>query len=509
MQPSVVLQILGRLLCIFSTTMIPPAVVGYLYQDEGVRTFLLSFCILLVAGGLMIWRAGNQEAQLKLRDGYLIVVLFWSVLGLAGAVPLMLSESPSLTVYQAIFESMSALTTTGATVIVGLDYLPRSILFYRQELQWLGGMGIIVLAIAILPALGIGGAGGMQLFKAETSGAQQGGKMTPRIAGTAKALWLIYLSLTAACGLAYYWAGMDGFDSIGHAFSTVAIGGFSTHDDSIGFFDSRAIEGVAIVFMFLSGINFGLHFLAWHNVFIFKNIWARLNIFSWSRVSARFDKRFSIYGEDAEFKTYTGFLVVVTLLVIIGLLISSDLGVSDAFFQGLFHTVSMATTTGFSTTEYYNWGGSLPFILLCASFVGGCAGSTGGGLKVVRVMMLVRQGQRELTRMVHPHAQVVVKVGRKRVSDRQIEVVWGFFSAYVAIFVLFMIILMTMGLDQVTAFSSLVACMNNLGPGLGEVASNYSAIEDGPLVLMCLAMLLGRLEIFTLLVLFTPAFWRK
>lgn len=482
MQPKVVQRILGLLLCIFSITMIPPAIVGYIYDDGGMRTFTLSFFILLVAGGLMVWRVEDQHAQLKLRDGYLIVVLFWSVLGLAGAVPLMVSELPQLTVFQAVFESMSALTTTGATVIVGLDYLPKSILFYRQELQWLGGMGIVVLAIAILPALGIGG---MQLFRAETSGAQKDSKLTPRIAGTAKALWLIYLSLTTACALAYYWAGMDVFDSIGHAFSTVAIGGFSTHDASIGFFDSRVVEGVAIVFMFLSGINFGLHFMAWRN------------------------RGLNVYREDAEFISYTGFLITVALLVITGLLLSSEMAVDEAFVTGLFHTVSLATTTGFATTDYYNWAGSLPFILLCTSFVGGCAGSTGGGLKVVRVMMLLRQGSRELTRMVHPHALVVVKLGKKRVSDRQIEVVWGFFSAYVAIFVFFMIILMTMGLDQVTAFSSLVACMNNLGPGLGEVAANYSTIEDGPLVVMCLAMLMGRLEIFTLLVLFTPAFWRK
>ncbi len=482
MQPKVVQRILGLLLCIFSVTMLPPAVIGYVYQDGGMRTFTLSFFILLIAGGLMVWRVDHHQAQLKLRDGYLIVVLFWTVLGLAGAVPLMVSEYPELTVFQAVFESMSALTTTGATVIVGLDYLPKSILFYRQELQWLGGMGIVVLAIAILPALGIGG---MQLFRAETSGAQKDSKLTPRIAGTAKALWMIYLSLTIACALAYYWAGMSVFDAVGHAFSTVAIGGFSTHDASIGFFDSRLVEGVAIVFMFLSGVNFGLHFLAWRS------------------------RGLSVYREDAEFRNYAAFLLVVSILVVVGLLLTSEYGFSDSVITGIFHTVSLATTTGFTTTEYYNWAGSLPFILLCSSFVGGCAGSTGGGLKVVRVMMLMRQGARELTRMVHPHAMVVVKLGNKRVSDRQIEVVWGFFSAYVAIFVFFMIVLMTMGVDQVTAFSSLVACMNNLGPGLGEVAANYATVDDGALVVLCLAMLMGRLEIFTLLVLFTPAFWRK
>lgn len=481
MQPKVVQRILGLLLCIFSITMIPPAIVGYIYDDGGMRTFILSFFILLIAGGLMVWRVEGQQAQLKLRDGYLIVVLFWSVLGIAGAVPLMVSEYPQLTVMQAVFESMSGLTTTGATVIVGLDYLPKSILFYRQELVWLGGMGIIVLAIAILPALGIGG---MQLFKAETTRAQDS-KLTPRIAGTAKALWLIYVSLTAVCTLAYYWAGMSWFDAISHAFSTVAIGGFSTHDASIGFFDSRAVEIVAIVFMFVSGINFSLHFLAWRN------------------------RGLAVYKADSEFKHYSAFLIMVSAVVVFGLMITTDYQYNEAFITGVFHTVSLATTTGFSTTEYFNWAGSLPFILLCASFVGGCAGSTGGGLKVVRVMLLFKQGLRELTRMVHPHALVVVKVGKTRVSDRQIEIVWGFFSAYVGIFIFFLIILITMGLDQITAFSALVACMNNLGPGLGDVAANYSTIEDAPLAVMCMAMLMGRLEIFTLLVLFTPAFWRN
>jgi len=481
-QPKVVQRILGLLLCIFSMTMIPPAIVGYMYNDGGMRTFILSFLILLVAGGLMVWRVENHHAQLKLRDGYLIVVLFWTVLGVAGAVPLLVSEYPQLTVMQAIFESMSGLTTTGATVIVGLDYLPKSILFYRQELVWLGGMGIIVLAIAILPALGIGG---MQLFKAETSRAQTDSKLTPRIAGTAKALWLIYMSLTVVCTCAYFWAGMSPFDAISHAFSTVAIGGFSTHDASIGFFDSRAVEIVAIVFMFLSGINFSLHFLAWRNYGL------------------------SPYKQDSEFKHYSAFLLLVSAVVVFGLFLTSEMNFSDAAITGVFHTVSLATTTGFSTTEYYNWAGSLPFILLCTSFVGGCAGSTGGGLKVVRVMLLFRQGLRELTRMVHPHALVVIKIGKSRVSDRQIAVIWGFFSAYVGIFVFFLIILITLGLDQITAFSALVACMNNLGPGLGEVAANYSTIDDAPLAIMCFAMLMGRLEIFTLLVLFTPAFWRK
>jgi len=481
-QRKVIQRVLGLLLALFSVAMLPPALVAYIYDDSGLRTFLLSFVILLTCGTVLVWSAGKGEFQLKLRDGYMVVVLFWTVLGSAGSVPLLVSEYPQLSLSQAIFESMSALTTTGATVVVGLDYLPKSLLFYRQLLQWLGGMGVVVLAIAILPALGIGG---RQLFQAESSGVAAGGKLTPRIGGTAKALWLIYCGLTVSCTAAYFWAGMDLFDSISHAFSTVAIGGFSTHDQSIGFFDSQAVEWVAIVFMLLSGVNFGLHFVAWR----------------------RRDLR--VYRGDSEFKTYIAFLLFIAAFAILGLLITTDLSAGSALRDGVFHAVSMATTTGFSTTDYYNWAGSLPLVLLSASFVGGCAGSTGGGLKVMRVMLLLRQGLRELKRMLHPNALIIVKLGNKRVPDRQLEMVWGFFSAYVGIFVFLLIVLVTLGLDQVTAFSSLVACMNNLGPGLGEVGGNYSQIDDVPLLVMCLAMLMGRLEIFTLLVLFTPYFWRK
>ncbi len=482
MQPDVIQRVLGYLLCLFSSTMIPPAIVAVLYDEAVVGVFVWSGLAILCIGSLMLWPVRHVNRTLRLRDGYVIVVLFWLVLSIAGALPFVLFAYPEMSLGQSLFESFSGLTTTGATVMVGLDQLPKAVLFYRQELQWLGGMGIIVLAVAVLPMLGIGG---MQLYQAEASGPTKDSKLTPRIAQTAKALWLIYLGLTVACGLAYFAAGMDAFDAVGHAFSTVAIGGFSTHDESIGHFDSAAVESVAIVFMVLAGVNFSLHFLAVRG------------------------RGLAPYRDDAEFAGYIWFLCGGCLLIVTGLLFFTEWGLVDSVRLGVFHVVSIATTTGFSTTDFYNWPGSLPFLLLCASFIGGCAGSTGGGMKVIRVLLLLRQGMRELTQLVHPRAKLVVKLGHTAIPPRVQEVVWGFFAAYVAVFVVIIALLLTAGLDHVTAFSAAVASMNNLGPGLSEVGANYASLGDFPLLVLSFAMLMGRLEIFTLLVLFTPAFWRR
>jgi len=348
-------------------------------------------------------------------------------------------------------------------------------------MQWLGGMGIIVLAIAISPMLGIGG---MQLYRADSSGTNKD-KLTPRVAGTAKALWYIYLGLTVLCALAYLWAGMSPFDAIGHSFSTVAIGGFSTHDASIGHFNSVTIEMIAVLFMLISGVNFALHFAAVRAVSL------------------------KSYLVDEEFRTFIGLAATLTIVVSLYLYFTNTSGMSDSFFDGLFHVVSIGTTTGFTSEEYFNWPGFLPVLLLFASFVGGCAGSTGGGMKVWRVALLFKQGQRELRRMMHPNATIKVKLGGRPMSNKVIDLVWGFFAAYLALCVVMLLLLMAAGHDQETAFSAVVACLNNLGPGLGEVAANYASLEDFSLAVLSLAMLFGRLEIFTLLLLFTPAFWKK
>ena len=482
MQLSVIQRVLGILLALFSLTLLPPMIVSILTNDGNIHTFLYAFLLILITG-LILWYPVKQvNKELRLRDGFVVVVLFWTVLGITGATPLMIADQPEISFTDAVFESISALTTTGATVIVGLDELPKSILFYRQELQWLGGMGIIVLAVAILPILGVGG---MQLYRAETPGPIKDSKLTPRITETAKALWYIYLSLTISCALLYWLLGMKVFDAIAHSFSTVSIGGFSTHDQSIGYYNNTNIELVASFFMLISGINFTIHYLAFRH----------------STIKA--------YLHDSELKTYL-YILLIIFVICSSYLIKTGFYAeeNDAIFDSLFHTISIATTTGFTTTAYQNWPSFLPVLLLFASFIGACAGSTGGGLKVIRVLLLFKQGMREVKRLMHPNAIIPIKINNKSVQERVINAVWGFFATYVAIFAFLMLLLMATGLDQVTAFSAMAACMNNLGPGLGDVSAHYGNISDQAKWILSFAMLLGRLEIFTLLVLFTPAFWR-
>jgi trk system potassium uptake protein TrkH len=483
MQLLVIQRILGLLLIVFSSALLPPLFVGLYYQDGAVDSFTQAFFGILISGFLLYLPVRDQKKELRLRDGFLVVVLFWTVLGIAGGLPLYLSGIYDISVTDAVFESISGLTTTGATVIVGIDKLPHAILIYRQELQWLGGMGIIVLAVAVLPMLGVGG---MQLFRAETPGPVKDTKLTPRITETAKALWYIYLGLTVSCGLAYWVAGMSLFDAISHSFSTVAIGGFSTHDASIGYFDSTSIEFIAIVFMLMSGVNFAIHFTALRN------------------------RSLNPYRRDAEFRTYMMVLFVVSLITIGYLYLNKTFdSTAESIIEGLFQVVSIGTTTGFTTADYHSWPGFLPVLLLYVSFIGGCSGSTGGGIKVIRILLLVKQGVRELKRLIHPNAQITVKIGKKALPEKVLEAVWGFFAAYFAISALMILLLMATGLDQETAFSAVAACLNNLGPGLGDVGRNFASINDPAKWILCLAMLLGRLEIFTLLVLFTPGFWKK
>jgi trk system potassium uptake protein TrkH len=475
-------RILGLLLMMFSLTMLPPVIIALIFNEQAWLSFVESFGLTLLAG-LIIWLPVHRSRKdLRLRDGFLVVAAFWTVLGTFGAAPFYLSDSVTMSLTDAVFESISGLTTTGATVLTGLDELPRSILYYRQQLQWLGGMGIIVLAVAILPMLGVGG---MQLYRAETPGPVKDTKLTPRITETAKALWYVYLTFTIACAASYIVAGMGWFDALCHAFSTVAIGGFSTHDLSIGYFNSPIIDLVAIVFMFAAGINFSLHFYAWRYVSI---------------------KHYSL---DPEFRAYTMILVVLSVLVVAGLFYHQSYTSPGAtVINGLFQAVSIATTTGFTTANYSAWPAAIPVLLIFASFIGGSAGSTAGGIKVIRCLLIYKQGVREIVRLVHPSAEIPVKLGNKAVQFRVVDAVWGFFSVYIVVFVVLMLAMMATGLDQVTAFSAIAATLNNLGPGLGDVASGFMTVSDPGKWIAIAGMLLGRLEIFTLLVLITPTFWR-
>jgi trk system potassium uptake protein TrkH len=479
---TVVQRILGLLLMMFSVTMLPPVIIAMIFEESSWLPFVEGFGLTLAAG-LIIWLPVHRSRKdLRLRDGFVVVAAFWTVLGTFGAAPLYFADSLTLTLTDAIFESMSGLTTTGATILTGLDDLPRSILYYRQQLQWLGGMGIIVLAVAVLPMLGVGG---MQLYRAETPGPVKDTKLTPRITETAKALWYVYLAFTIACAACYMAAGMDWFDALCHAFSTVAIGGFSTHDLSMGYFESTAIDIVAIVFMFAAGINFSLHFFAWRYVSI------------------------KHYAQDPEFRAYTMVLIVLSALVVGGLIGHDTYGSTGAtLVNGIFQAVSIATTTGFTTANYASWPAAVPVMLLFASFIGGSAGSTAGGIKVIRCLLIYKQGVREIVRLVHPSAEIPVKLGNKAVQPRVVDAVWGFFSIYVVVFAVMLIAMMATGLDQVTAFSAVAATINNLGPGLGEVAAGFMTLPDPAKWIAIAGMLLGRLEIFTLLVLITPTFWR-
>ena len=404
---------------LFSITMLTPVIAAWLAAEETVWIFVYAFLITLISGAFLWFPVRSYHKELRLRDGFVVVVMFWLVLGIFGAFPFVIGSH--MTYMDAIFESISGLTTTGATVITKLENLPTSILYYRQQLQWLGGMGIIVLAVAILPMLGIGG---MQLYRCETPGPVKDNKLTPRITETAKALWYIYLGLTVICALAYWLAGMSAFDALTHSFSTVAIGGFSTHDASIGYFNNAFIEIVAIVFMLLSGVNFALHFVAWQKVSL------------------------KPYAGDPEFKAYMTALAASAVITTLYLYISETFSnFGSALHHGIFQAVSIGTTSGFTTAEYHTWPSFLPVMLLLMSFIGGCAGSTGGGLKVIRVLLLLKQGAREIKRLIHPSAQFPVKIGEKSLAGRVIDAVWGFFSLYVVCFSVMSLMVAATGLD--------------------------------------------------------------
>ncbi|MGM0571061.1 TrkH family potassium uptake protein [Marinobacter sp.] len=482
MRLPVIAKVLGLLMMLFSLTMLPPLGISLLYDDGQWQRFSNGL-LMVMFGGLVVWLPFRKVAgDLRVRDGFLITTLFWVVLSVAGSIPFYLSNNAPYTYVDSLFEAVSGLTTTGATVITGIDSLPESMLWYRQQLQWLGGMGIIVLAVAILPMLGIGG---MQLYRAEVPGPVKDNKLTPRIGETAKALWYIYVALTVLCALAYWAAGMSWFDAIGHSFSTIAIGGFSTHDASIGYFDSALIEMIAVVFMVIAGANFALHFMAFRQ------------------------RSLKAYWQDSEFRFYFSILATVSVITVLVLIYTATLDPGKAVTKGIFEVVSIATTTGFGAADFSQWPLMLPFMLFVLAFMGGCAGSTGGGMKVMRVLLIYRQGSREVKRLLHPNAVIPVKLGNRPVSDRVLQAVWGFFSVYMFMFVAMLIILLATGLDQVTAWTAVASAMNNLGPGLGEVAYHYGNINDIAKWVLCFAMLLGRLEVFTLLVLLTPAFWRR
>lgn len=475
-------KILGTLLMLFSIAQVIPGFLAYFFEEkEFVYNFIFTGFITFLIGCFLFFLASDKNGDLRTKDGFIITIFFWTVLGFFGSIPFYLANLEDVSYIDSLFESISGLTTTGATVLVGLDEMPRSLLFYRQLLQWLGGMGIIVLAVAVLPLLGVGG---MQLYKAETPGPLKDSKLTPRITETAKALWFVYVTMTVACSILYKYFGMNWFDAVSHAFSTISIGGFSTHDQNFAFFDNSALRWTAIVFMVISGVNFALHYLAWTK------------------------RRAFHYFYDSEVKLYLSLLATTALITYLTLYYSGNV-YGDMVVDSAFQAVSIGTTTGFLTSNYSNWPLFVPIMLLIAAFIGACAGSTGGGIKVIRALILIRQGSSEITKLIHPNAVVTIKFGKKSLDPRVSESVWGFFAVYVATFLFILMILLSQNNDFLTAFSAVGATLNNLGPGLGAVSENYKEISDISKASLCMAMLLGRLEIFTLLLLFTPSFWRN
>jgi len=474
-------RVIGFLVLASSLMMLPPMLVSLYYNDGTHKLFLDSAGLFLFVGFLIYMPVRHEKRELRLRDGFLIVTCSWLAVILVGAFPFLLLTSPDLSFWDAVFESASGFTTTGATIINNVDALPRAILFYRMETQWLGGMGIIVLAVAILPILRIGG---MQLYKAETPGPVKDAKLTPRVTETAKALWLIYVGITILCIVAYDMGGMDLFDAVGHGFSTVATGGFSTHNESLAYWDSPVLEAIAIFFMFIAGINFGLHYVAWHKASL------------------------QHYFRDHELKIYTLMLFVFIFLATFALYITNTFEtVASSLRHGAFHVVSVMSTTGFTTDPFYTWPSFVPLLLIFIAFIGGCAGSTAGGMKVIRVTLLHRQALRELRLLVHPNAALPIKYGGQTVTSQLMAAIWGFSLLFIGSFAIMTMLLTATGLDMVTSYSAVVACISNMGPALGEAGVNFASLNDTAKVILSFAMLLGRLEIYTVLILFLPEFW--
>jgi trk system potassium uptake protein TrkH len=458
-----------------------PLACGWYYDDNSVAPLFLSLCVTVLAGTFLMFSFKRPKPLvINHREGMVIVSLGWAACAFFGALPFALGGFPSFT--DAFFESVSGFTTTGASILTNIEALPKGLLFWRSLTHWLGGMGIIVLTIAILPFLGVGG---MQLYKAEVPG-PVADKLQPRIKDTAMSLWKVYVLFTVAQVLLLMFGGMNLFESICHAFGTMATGGFSTRNTSIAAYDSAYIDGVITFFMLVAGVNFALHFQLFRGRPL--TVW-----------------------RDPEFRFFVILVLVLTAVVTFSIQSSSYSSWPEALRFGSFQVASILTTTGYATADYELW---LPLpqgVLLLCMFIGGCAGSTAGGIKCMRVMLLFKHAYRELFRLVHPRAVLPLKFGPKLVKEEVLTSIWGFFVLFIVLFVLSALALAAMGVDVLTSFAAVVACIGNIGPGLGEVGpvDNYAAIPTLGKWVLSFCMLLGRLEIYTVLVLFVPEFWRK
>ena len=475
-------KILGTGLILFSLIQLVPVLISFIYSETNYSSFFQSALITFVSG-LFLYGVNYKKdyEDLKIRDGFLLIVLLWFVFSIFASIPFILQEK-SLSIVNAYFESVSGLTTTGATIFTNLDVELKSILFYRALLQWVGGLGIVVLALALFPILGIGG---MQLYRGEASNPVNNNKLRPKMAETAKSLWFIYLFLTIMCFFCYRFSGMSNFDAITHSFSTIAIGGFSNYDASFAYFSNNFIYFFASVFMFLSAISFSLHFVAFNKL------------------------ELGGYFKDKELSFYS--LIIFSSFLIIFIVLQSSIGLDniDTLILSLFQTVSFATTTGFVVTDHSSLPLFIPYLLIALAGMGACAGSTGGGLKAIRIYILYRQAKNELKKLIHPSSVIPLKVGDNVIDSDISDSVWGFVSVYLFALFFGILLILATGLNIETAFSTIFSCLNNLGPGLGDATNNYASLNDVSKIILSFTMILGRLEIYTLLVLFTTFFWRS
>ena len=477
-------NVLGRFLMVFSLAYAMPIAASMVFHDGVLKDFVVAMLMTLGVGALLFAATRRHYRELKVRDGFLLVTLSWTLMAAIATIPLLLVYD-NLSFAHAMFETMSAMTTTGGTVLVDLDHAPQSINLWRHELQWLGGMGIIVLAVAVLPLLGVGG---MQLFRAEAPGPMKEGRLTARMGDTAKLLWLVYVAITLACMVSLRVAGMDWFDALCHSFSTLSLGGFSTRDASVGAWNSPAVEAVLVVFMLLAGINFATHFLAWR------------------------DRDLRCYLRDSEARAFVALMVASALFVTLVLSVRGtyvDFG--TALRHASFAVASIATTTGFVTVDYEKWPAFVPIWLLFLSGISSSSGSTGGGIKMMRTLILYKQARRELHKLLHPDIADLIKLGSTVVPNKVAFSVLGFIFLYFMTAAGMTFLLLLSGLDFTSAFSAVIACINNTGPGLGAVgpSRNFAGLTDFQTWLLTATMLLGRLEILSVLVIFTPSFWRK
>lgn len=478
-----VLNVLGPIIIGFSLSMLIPLALSLWKKDGASAGFEIAFCITFFTGLLMWLLTRRYKRELIPRDGFLLVTMAWVLLALAATIPLYVNIE-GISFVHAFFEATSGITTTCGTILSGLDRLPLSVNFWRCFLAWMGGIGILVMAVAVLPLLGVGGS---QIFRAESSGPMKEGRLTPRIADTAKAFYNIYLAISVACAVCYHFAGMDWDDAIMHTFTTVSLGGYSSHDAGFAYWPGRAVDWVCVVFLLIGGINFSMHFIAWRKLSL------------------------KVYLKDVETCGWIGTAALISIFASFMLVYSKTYtDVYDAIYYGVTNTVFVISTGGFANTNYGEWPLVVQLMILFGSCFATCAGSTGGGFKMIRAIALVKQGNLEFKRILHPRMVRPLIIGNKVIDKQIIFSVMAFLMLYTVIALISTIVFLLSGLDGLTSFSAALACLNNLGPALGSLGPsyNFTSLSDFQVLFCCFLMVIGRLELFTVLVLFTRGFWR-